>query len=172
MIESAARLFEIEARLDIHDVLARFCRGADRCDAALMQSCFHEDAWDEHGVFNGPASEFAAHAAVTLRERFISCKHYMTNEYVEIDGNKATSETYILALMRKREDGRLVDLTISARYLDRFERRNGKWRIAHRLLVSDTVRVDPVQGENEMNNGRPGGRGEADPSHGLFKTFA
>jgi SnoaL-like protein len=172
MIESREGLFEIKARLDIHDVLARYCRGADRCDPALMQSCFHEDAWDDHGFFNGPAKEFAARAANSLRERFISSKHYMTNEYVEIDGNKATSETYILALMRKREEGKLFDVMISARYLDRFECRNGEWRIVHRLLVNDGVRVDPAQGDDaRMNQGRSGERGEADPSCSLFKSL-
>jgi SnoaL-like domain len=69
---------EVRARLDIHDVLARYCRGADRCDAALMQSCFHEDAVDEHGFFNGPAAcgvgfkrrrDFSALCASPLRGR-------------------------------------------------------------------------------------------------------
>ncbi|HXC38526.1 MAG TPA: hypothetical protein VN667_06230 [Burkholderiales bacterium] len=30
------------------------------------------------------------------------------------------------------------------RLLDRFERRGGEWRIAHRLLVRDVDRIDPV----------------------------
>ena len=169
MTSSTSSLLELKARLDIHDVLARYCRGADRCDAALMQSCFHEGAQDDHGFFNGPAMQFAAQAAVSLRERFVSSKHFMTNEYVEIDGNTAASETYIIAWMRKREDGGLCDVMVSARYLDRFENRGGAWKIVHRTLVNDGVRVDPVQGDDErMSQSQAGDRGAADPSYRLF----
>lgn len=170
MSASPESLSELKARLDIHDVLARYCRGADRCDAALMRSCFHEDAWDDHGFFKGPAWDFAAQAAVNLRERFISSKHFMTNEYVELRGDTAASETYIFALMRRQDGDTLSDVTISARYLDRFEQRNREWKIVHRLLVNDGVRVDPVLGDDErMSQGQAGGRGAADPAHRLFR---
>ena len=160
---------ELKARQDIHDVLVRYCRGADRCDAAMMKSCFHEDAWDDHGFFKGPAHAFAEQAAASLRERFLSTQHHMTNATVWIAGEEARSETYVLARLRKAEDGELFDVTLSARYLDRFERRDGAWKIVHRLLVSDGTRVDRVDREDaRLNQGQAGGRGAGDPAHAFF----
>lgn len=161
----------IKARQDIHDVLTRYCRGADRCDVALMQSCFHVDAWDDHGFFKGSAHEFCGLAATNLGGRFLSTKHYMSNVTIEIDGDKASTETYILGILRKAENDRLFDVTLSARYLDRFECRNDAWKIAHRLLVSEGTRVDPVVEEAALlNQGQPGSRGMRDPSYAFLKA--
>ena len=163
-------LAELRARHEIHEVLVRYCRGADRCDAALMKSCFHENAWDDHGFFNGPAGEFVEQAARSLRERFVSTRHHMTNESVVLNGDNAKSETYILAVCRRVMEGETFDVTFHARYLDQFECRGGEWKIVHRLLVSDGTRVDKVlQEDSRLNQGRAGARGADDPSYGFFE---
>lgn len=174
--EEAARIAELErlvaqlsARQAIRDVLVRYCRGADRCDVDLMRSCFFDDAIDEHGFFTGRAWDFAPLAARNLAEGFQSTKHFMSNEWIEVSGDAARSESYILALLRRERTGVLTDVTFSARYLDRFERRSGEWRIAHRLLVSDGTRVDEVVGhEDRMDNAITGARGRADPAYAWF----
>jgi hypothetical protein len=38
----------------------------------------------------------------------------------------------------------MVDMTLGARYVDRYERRDGQWKIARRTVVHDWTRVDPV----------------------------
>lgn len=160
---------ELKARQDIHDVLVRFCRGADLCDVAMMQSCFHEGAVDDHGLFNGPAREFAEIAAASLGTMFVSTRHYMTNEYVELSGDAASSETYILCQLRVVKEEGVFDVTARSRYLDRFERRAGIWKIVHRQLVSDGTRVDKVEEEfPRLDQGAPGGRGPSDPSALFF----
>jgi hypothetical protein len=40
-------------KLEIHEVLTRYCRGIDRCDAELLESVYHPDATDNHGQFVG-----------------------------------------------------------------------------------------------------------------------
>jgi len=37
----------------------RLARGTDRRDAALIRSCYHADAVDDHGAFRGGPAEFA-----------------------------------------------------------------------------------------------------------------
>jgi SnoaL-like protein len=59
----------------------------------------------------------------------------MTNNRVEIQGDLAHSESYVLFAQRRR-DGTKVDLG-GGRYIDRLERRAGEWRIAARELVID-----------------------------------
>lgn len=44
-----AKLQTLLDERDIREVLLRYCRGVDRCDAALIASCYHEDSLDDHG---------------------------------------------------------------------------------------------------------------------------
>lgn len=163
---------ELKARQDIHDVLARYCRGADLCDVDMMRSCYHPGAIDDHGFFNGPADVFAESAAGNLRTLFSSTRHVMTNEYVELDGDAATSETYILCFLRIRNEEGLFDVTARCRYLDRFECRDGAWKIVHRQLVSDGSRLDRVEEEYpRIDQGAPGARGASDPSVAFFARY-
>lgn len=164
-------IIELKARQDIHDVMARYCHGIDRLDAEMVKACFFEDAIDDHGFFNGSAHEFTDLAVQRLGERFLSIKHHMTTHYVELDGDTALSETYILALSRASNDGDLFDITFSARYLDRFECRDGVWKIAHRQLVSDGKRTDPVEVDPaEVDETAQGARGKQDPSFDFFNS--
>lgn len=160
---------ELKAREDIRNVMAHYCHAIDRCDAAGVKSCFFEDAIDDHGFFKGSAFEFTDLAVVRLQELFLSTKHHMTTHYVQLDGNVANCETYILALSRASKDGKITDVTFSARYLDRFECRDGEWKIAHRQLVSDGRRTDPVAvNPAELDKAAQGARGDADPSFAFF----
>ena len=43
---------------EIKKVAHRFARGLDRADKDMIQSCFHPDGTDDHGIFQGSASDF------------------------------------------------------------------------------------------------------------------
>lgn len=131
-------------KLAIHEVLMRYCRAIDRCDEELLRSVYHADAWDNHGAFNGPASEFIPWVMDLLRRRYKATTHAICNELVEVVGDVAHGESYVFACHRYERDGRECDWTIAGRYVDRFERRDGVWKIAHRVAVMDWDRVDPV----------------------------
>jgi hypothetical protein len=64
-------LHELRARADINDALVRLARGLDRLDRDLALSAYHEDGWDSHGTFDGPATGFVDWAITTQRERFV-----------------------------------------------------------------------------------------------------
>lgn len=139
-------LQELLDKQAIHDVLMRFCRGIDRRDETLLKSAFHEDALDEHGVFDGNAHEFA-HLAMDMLLQFTTTSHMIMNEYIELDGDTARVESYVLANHRsEREEGK-VDSLMGCRYVDRFERRDGAWRIAHRIVVHDWNHERTVEAE-------------------------
>lgn len=164
-------IVELKAREDIRNVMARYCHGIDRLDAKMVKACFFDDAIDDHGFFNGSAHEFTDLAVQRLGSRFLSTKHHMTTHYVELDGDTAHCETYILALSRASKDGDLFDITFSARYLDRFECRDGVWKIAYRQLVSDGRRTDPVAVDPaELDQTAQGARGTQDPSFDFFNS--
>src|SRR5215469_3641262 len=82
---------------EIHEVLMRYCRGIDRCDAELLESVYHPDATDNHGQFVGKASDFITWALEGLK-RDLNTKHYVTNELIELSGEVAYVESYVLAI--------------------------------------------------------------------------
>ncbi|WP_326523677.1 nuclear transport factor 2 family protein [Sphingomonas sp.] len=130
---------EIQALLDkqaITDVINLYLRGADRAEIALIADAYHPDAIEDHGgVYNGPASDYVALMAKMLPRGGIM-NHLATNIVIELDGDVAHAEHYILAFARMKEKGgEKFDTLTLARAIDRFERRDGQWKIAHRRLA-------------------------------------
>ncbi len=129
---------------EIHETLMRYCRGIDRRDEELLRSVYHPDAVDNHGQQNGKAEDFIAWAMKALN-RDERTSHFIANELIDVRGDIAYSESYFLGVHRRKEkDGTIIDLTFAGRYIDRFERREGAWKIAHRQVVIDWNRIDPV----------------------------
>ena len=131
------------ARQEIEDVIYKYARGIDRMDFDLVRACYHPDAYDDHGTFQGGVEEFIEMCKGFL-PRFAVTQHFMGNLFVEVDGEAARAETYAVAYHRlEGEDGGKDDV-FGIRYVDRFERRDGEWRIAHRVVATEWRRVDPV----------------------------
>ncbi|MEP6659417.1 MAG: nuclear transport factor 2 family protein [Acidimicrobiales bacterium] len=127
--------------LAIERVLLRYCRAIDRCDAELLRSCYHDDAHDHHGPYRGDRDGFVDYAIGDLRARAEShgqlTTHLLSNILVDIDGDVADAESYFRAShVEDREDHFRV-FEFNGRYIDRFERRDGEWRIASRVVVHD-----------------------------------
>jgi ketosteroid isomerase-like protein len=138
------RLDALLSREEIRNVLARQARGVDRADEALLKSCYHEDAIEEHGPnYSGPAHAYIEGAVQRIRQMG-SMAHYLCNQHIELDGDTAWVEAYVITFARFQRDGEDVDTFTGARSVDRFERRNGEWKIAHRKLVFDWNRDTPA----------------------------
>jgi hypothetical protein len=112
----------------------------DRQDWVLARELYHDDAFDDHGFFKGPPDAFLAHIA-KLHEVQDHSMHFNTNVLIEFQAaDRAFVETYVLVLQRFKDKR----VSASARYLDRFERRNGKWAVAHRTLVFGDMASEPL----------------------------
>jgi len=136
---NVSRLERIADIQEMRDALTRYCRGTDRCDLELATSAFWKDSTENHGPYVGTSHEFLAGVMPILREQYQSLFRYITNFTVEIYGEKAESETYWVAMLRDATS----DLIQAGRYVDRWERRNGEWKIAGRLAVIEWWRQDP-----------------------------
>lgn len=161
---TGADIARLERLADIHEivqVLYRYCAAVDRLDADRLATCFHTDGTDDHGIFEGPASEFVPWV-MGFVGAWVSTQHDISNPIVEIDPDdpdRAVSECHWTGYYRMpapavsaAHDDRdgvstpgtagagaqpVVDQLAVGRYLDRFERRDGVWRIAHRTCVTD-----------------------------------
>jgi hypothetical protein len=151
-----ARLASLEAqarylrdRQDILEVSRRYARGVDRHDKDLVRGAFWPDATVSYGA-PMPVDEYAGWQEKILRG-YAAHQHHVTGQTVEIEGDTAHVESYVLSLFAPRDrsaDGlgpptpgraSTADKTVisSGRFVDRWERRNGEWRIVVREYVAD-----------------------------------
>ncbi|MGE3619395.1 MAG: nuclear transport factor 2 family protein [Acidimicrobiia bacterium] len=123
---------------EIREVLRLYCRAFDRWDWELARSLFHPDAHDDHGVYQGSALGLIEHAESILKT-WESHQHSLGTVIVELDGDVAHTEAYFVARSLRKGpegDGEIVS-EMYGRYVDRFERRDGAWKIARRTTVLD-----------------------------------
>jgi len=143
------RLDRIESVEAIRARLHVYCRGVDRRDPDLIRAAFWPDAKVEYGMYTGNGHEFSNSICGTFAEGGVdNTAHLLGNVTIAVDGDTAHSEAYLHAHHRvRRPDGTYFDSIFGGRYHDRFERRNGIWRIIFRRLVFDWFRNFPDTGD-------------------------
>jgi hypothetical protein len=133
-------LARLIAKDSISAAILRFARGADSSDLELMRSAYWPDATDDHGNFSGNALEFTAFAIEVLR-RFRVTMHFITNIAISFPaGGHAHAESYFYAYhehLPESDGGRAMMTLVGGRYIDRFEERNGEWRILARVVTME-----------------------------------
>ncbi|CAM2785391.1 nuclear transport factor 2 family protein [Prescottella defluvii] len=134
-------------RAEIGDVLHRYYRGVDRRDWGLVRECFFDDAHNDYAPFyQGGVDEFMDFlgdpAGFGLFDRTF---HFVGNMLIDLAGDTADTETYVMAQHTSAADAGNPTrnfLTVWLRYLDRFERRDGRWAIADRRIEVEWIRND------------------------------
>jgi hypothetical protein len=176
--ETIRRLID---RQEITDVINLWSRGAQRKDWDLLRSCYHDDGLDLHGSIDGNVDEFVEwmkgyHATIT---QVMFCN---TNTIIEfVDDDHAFVETNCIGFQRytrDAQDARVaflgpeyadkeveIDMFFAGRYLDQFDRRDGKWRIAKRVVVYE--KAEPTEARGPLPGPESGlivqTRGDDDP---------
>jgi hypothetical protein len=130
------------AKQEIQELACKYSRGLDRLDADLLRSVFFEDAFCEYGFYDGPAAGFIDFAMGALREHTAN-HHMIGNMLIEVEGDEAFGEVYFNAYHKVAAESGFEDIIIAGRYLDRYERRDGVWKIAYRSERNDWSRTQP-----------------------------
>ena len=169
------RLAELADREAIRDCLLRYCRGIDRCDEEALRSAYWPDASDRHGPYQGTACGFIDWAVGKLSQGGRNV-HMIGNIAIELRGDVAAVESYFHALQAERAPGSQPrDLLLCGRYVDRFERRHGEWRVAARVVTYDWMQSLPAEpgGEVERFGVRQpiGARKPDDPWYALLASL-
>lgn len=138
--EQVRRLIDHE---EIRQAMYSYARGVDRNDADLLRAAYHSDAWDDHGNFQGGPEDVVktirSHAA-----EIPSSMHHIGNILIDLAGDVANVESYFVSYHQRNLEGKAFTRTRAGRYIDRFERRGGQWRIARRMVIDDWSRLDEV----------------------------
>lgn len=142
-----AELRELIDKEALRGIAARYARAIDRRDRELLLSCYHDDAIDHHGaMFRGGPLDYADWQPDVMAP-FEVTAHYMLNSSYALDGDIAEGELYFIAYHRTHPPG-AREMIVGGRYLDKYERRAGVWKIAYRSLVwdlSSDFAADPAQ---------------------------
>lgn len=136
------RLETLLAKQEIYELACRYMRGLDRLDANLLLSVFFEDGWCEYGFSNCPPREFIDFAISAL-ESHEANQHMLGNTLIEVEGNEAFGEVYFRAYHKVKTETGFDDIIIAGRYLDRYEKRDGVWKMAYRSELVDWSRTEP-----------------------------
>jgi hypothetical protein len=139
----------LKERKDIFDVEKRYTRGADRHDKELVRGAFWPEATISFGTQmsrdqyvdweEGELAGYAAH------------QHHITGQTIDIAGDTAHVESYVVYFLVPRDRGadtpgpatmgkantKEKTRMGSGRYIERWERRNGDWKILVREYVED-----------------------------------
>jgi hypothetical protein len=105
-----------------------------------MRSVYWPEATDDHGNFSGNAMAFVEHAIEVLKG-FRSTMHFITNISIVFPADgQADAQSYFYAYhehLPQQGDGPTMVTLVGGRYLDRFEERDGEWRILTRVVTMD-----------------------------------
>ncbi len=125
----------------ITELLTRYLRAVDRGDIATLRASYLDGATEEHGgLYSGPAQAYVDTIEAALTHPRSVAVHTLTNLLIDVDGDRALSEHYVLALTPAKTDGVISDWMVASRIVDDLERHDGRWGIARRRLRFDWAR--------------------------------
>lgn len=155
----AISIEEAADRLALQHLVAAYGHGIDRRDYALVGSLYHDDAEDDHSPFYcGPAAGFVAWLP-SMMEKWAATAHTMMNMVFVVDGDRAEGVISARAWHLTADGTR--EFTAWGRYADRYEKRGGVWRFAHRFFILDSTEEQARQeqdglGADGVETGRAG----------------
>jgi hypothetical protein len=123
--------------VELNQLAYRYAAAVDGCDVALFQSVFTPDARlrSYHPDSDEPFADVTGHEELaiipdTMRGMYRATAHMMTNHIVEVDGDVGSGT--VLCTARHLEGTTSINVVI--RYVDRYSRHLGAWRIADRQI--------------------------------------
>ena len=165
-MSNTALLQAVADRQAITDLIYRYCRSMDRIDVELGYSLWHEDAIADYGEFYQGTGRGFIDLVCAQHRQLLAHSHQISNVIIELDGDRAGSESYVMATLRLLKDGQLKQMTVWSRYVDRWSRRGGRWGIDKRIAMRD---FDEVRDVVAMSNSSVGRRDRSDPSYTVLR---
>ena len=159
-----ATLADIQA---IQQQIYNYCRSVDRLDVPLGHGVFHEDSYADFPTYKGPGRGWID-AVCKEHLNFLHHSHQVTNILIQVDGERAGSEAYVIANLRQMDGERLINRMFSARYIDQWSKRSGHWAIDRRGCVVDFSEIREV---TSLGEDARSARDSTDPSYDVLKEL-
>ncbi|MEL7216880.1 MAG: nuclear transport factor 2 family protein [Pseudomonadota bacterium] len=172
-----------EDRAAITDTLAAYAHAIDRRRWGMMEHLFHDDAQFQFGTVVGDWRGFVEQARAII-DPCLATQHQLGQTLFGFDGSDTChTETYMTAMHTVPagypltevfpDKGKIYSAVVAGRYVDRFEKRGGEWRIAQRTGLYDWRELREVEGVDlsDTPEGAAGYHDERDPSTSVVQRF-
>jgi len=127
---------EISDRIEINDLLIRYCTAVDRRDWDAFDDIFTQDCLIDYtamGGSRGGLSETKAFLAKVMPS-FVAHQHLIANSQIELMGDTATGRTMCHnPMVNATKDGGTHVWFCGLWYCDKFVRTKEGWRISERV---------------------------------------
>ena len=166
----------LDDREAIRDIIGAYAHAIDRRRWDMMAQLFHEDATFGFGTVSGDWRGFVDQARAII-DPCLATQHQLGQVQFGFETDTIChTETYMTAMHTVPsgypvaevfpDKGAPYSAVIAGRYVDRFEKRGGEWRIAHRTGLYDWREFREVEGVDlsEMPEGSCGYHDDRDPS--------
>jgi hypothetical protein len=104
--------------------------------------------WHPEGVMM--ATWFQGHYKDFIRvtqegwKKGVSILHFLGGSAIDINGDRAISQTKMTISQRGDVEGVLCDVVCTGRFYDFMVRHDGEWKVLHRQPIYEKDRIDPV----------------------------
>jgi hypothetical protein len=122
---------------DVARVMLQYARGLDHREFDLVRACFAPGAQVEGSSFSGPVETYLPNLLEGVL-RFGRTMHFVGNQWVEVDGDRARTESYAIAHHFVDAAGEVESIIMGVRYHDELARQpDGRWLITARHVDAD-----------------------------------
>jgi hypothetical protein len=166
------KLIRAIQNMEIRQVLAKYCRGIDRMDRDLVESCF----WPAEGTsfsivcgsFRGSPQDWIDYVFARVQGDLVTT-HHISQSLIVTAEDEGEAETYFLARHAYEEDGGVAIMAVAGRYADKLEARAGAWRIARREVIIDLRQFGRTDAPATVPSNGVSRRRADDPSFALSR---
>lgn len=163
---SQRQLDELMAKDAIREQIYNYARGLDRMDRDLAVGVWHPDGTAHYiGTYDGTGAGFVDWVW-PRHEALVAHSHQITNVLIEVDGDRAVSEAYVMAsLLAQPTENSATTRLVRSRYADTWSKRDGRWAIDQRIAITDFMTTHRETGATPATEGR---RDRTDPSYQAY----
>lgn len=166
----------LEDREAIRDIITAYAHAIDRRRWEMMERLFHADARFAFGTVTGDWRSFVEQARALI-DPCLATQHQLGQVMFAFEGDTSChTETYMTAMHTIPagypmpevfpDRGKIYSAVVAGRYVDRFEKRGGEWRIAQRTGLYDWREFREEEGVDlsDVPEGAAGYHDDRDPS--------
>ena len=118
----------------IKNLYRRYAYGVDSIDFDLVRSVFHPDCVCVGTAEKGELDDYLNGMEEALHA-WDATMHFVGNQYVEIDGDEAFAESWVVGYHMEADDSPLQHLVLGLRYQDDLVRDGDDWKIIRRVTA-------------------------------------
>jgi hypothetical protein len=132
--DAAATLQWLRDRTLLDDLYSRYAYGVDSVDMDLVRSVFHPDCVVVGTMEEGALDDYLEGLEAGLL-MYAATMHFKGNQYVELDGDRAFVETWVIGYHMEAQGSPIDHLILALRYKDDVVRVADEWKIVRREAV-------------------------------------